>query len=171
MTLPLVWQPLVTPSTAPRALAETEGPTPVQAWKLSYLTDLLQDELGRFSTAEVEAPTTPQLQLTTAQLQLTSAAMPAPPAPTVAPPPSVRHPLWHHHPYPSPSQRHANYSAPPKRPRLLPCPQKPSHPAAPALLRPPRHHARSRAPELLTAAAALRSFVDEMVGLGGAQAA
>lgn len=114
----------------------------------------------------------PQLQLTTApQLQFTSAAMPAPPAPTVAPPPSVRHPLWHHHPYPSPSQRHANYSAPPKRPRLLPCPQKPSHPAAPALLRPPRHHARSRAPELLTAAAALRSFVDEMVGLGGAQAA
>ena len=171
MTLPLVWQPLVTPSTAPRALAETEGPTPVQAWKLSYLNDLLQDELGRFSTAEVEAPTTPQLQLTTAQLQLTSAAMPAPPAPTAAPPPSVRHPLRHHHPYPSPSQRHANYSAPPKRPRLLPCPQKPSHPAAPALLRPPRHHARSRAPELLTAAAALRSFVDEMVGLGGAQAA
>ena len=164
MAMPLVWRQLQlgAPSTSLRARGETEGPTSVQIWnegrEQSYFADLLQDELDRFPTTD--APAAPQLQRTTApQLQLTSAAMPAPPAPTAAPPPvrwatrmlligmpiEVPMPLLNLSPLP-----------------LLPCQQRLPCPAAP----PRATAAPSRAPELLAAAAALRSFVEQLLAAG-----
>ena len=116
MAMPLVWRQklqLATPSTALRARAETEGPTPVQIWnegrEQSYFADLLQDELDRFVVpiwneewgqshfADLPQDGLDRFPTTDApapQLQLTSAAMPAPPAPTAAPPPVRWAPTW-----------------------------------------------------------------------------
>ena len=156
---------LVWPSAVPRACAETEGLTQVHlaatqsAYHTSttYVYQKTEQELGRFPTAEALAA--PQLQAP--QLQLTSAAMLAPPAPTAAPPP-VGPVRWTTRvlpigipvgiPMPLPGRR---VHLPPKLPRLRP--QGLSYPTAP----PSATAAPSRAPELLTAAAALRSFVEQ----------
>ena len=138
MAVLLVW-----PSAVPRACAETEGLTQVHlaATQSAYHT----------STTYVYQKTE----------QLASAAMLAPPAPTAAPPP-VGPVRWTTRvlpigipvgiPMPLPGRR---VRLPPKLPRLRP--QGLSYPTAP----PSATAAPSRAPELLTAAAALRSFVEQ----------
>ena len=167
MAMPLVCRQLqlAAPSTSLRARGETEGPTSVQIWnegrEQSYFADLLQDELDRFPTTD--APAAPQLQRTTApQLQLTSAAMPAPPAPTAAPPP-MRWVIWML-PIGMPIGMPIDVPMPllDNPPPLLPCQQRLPCPAAP----PRATAAPSRAPELLIAAAALRSFVEQLLAAG-----
>ena len=168
MAMPLVWRQklqLATPSTALRARAETEGPTPVQIWnegrEQPHFADLRQEELGRLPTAE--APAAPQLQRTTAQqLQLTSAATPAPPAPIAAPPP-MRWVIWML-PIGMPIGMPIDVPMPllDNPPPLLPCQQRLPCPAAP----PRATAAPPRAPELLIAAAALRSFVEQLLAAG-----
>ena len=166
MAVLLVW-----PSAVPRACAKTEGLTQVHlaatqsAYHTSttYVYQKTEQELGRFPTAEALAA--PQLQAP--QLQLTSAAMLAPPAPTAAPPP-VGPVRWTTRvlpigipvgiPMPLPGRR---VRLPPKLPRLRPQGLSMSYPAAP----PSATAAPSRAHELLTAAAALRSFVEQYLAL------
>ena len=163
MAMPLVWRQLQlgAPSTSLRARGETEGPTPVQIWnegrEQPHFADLRQEELGRLPTAE--APAAPQLQRTTAQqLQLTSAATPAPPAPITAPPP-MRWVIWM-----LPIGMPIDVPMPllDNPPPLLPCQQRLPCPAAPprATAAPPCAH------ELLIAAAALRSFVEQLLAAG-----
>ena len=110
---------------------------------------------------QLAAPPAPQLQLITApQLQFTSAVMLPPPAPTGAPvlwaTPSVAH--WN-----ARSCASAATVLDLRLPPLLPCMPRLSYPAAP----PPALAVPSRASELLTAAAAHRTFVE--LCLGGQQ--
>ena len=110
---------------------------------------------------QLAAPPAPQLRLITApQLQFTSAVMLPPPAPTGAPvlwaTPSVAH--WN-----ARSCASAAAVLDLRLPPLLPCMPRLSYPAAP----PPALAVPSRASELLTAAAAHRTFVE--LCLGGQQ--
>ena len=104
---------------------------------------------------QLAAPPAPQLQLITApqHLQFTSAVMLPPPAPTGAPvlwaTPSVAH--WN-----ARSCASAAAVLDLRLPPLLPCMPRLSYPAAP----PPALAVPSRASELLTAAAAHRTFVE-----------